>query len=116
MRHVWKAILLVCFVLLCVAAYSFFSGEGGLTQLYHADIERQAYRKRTELLEEENRALMNEIDRLRNDPAYIETIARKHLNLVREDEVIFRFRKEGEEPPLPPLPLRQEGSKKKPPH
>jgi cell division protein FtsB len=43
-------------------------------------------------LKEKNRLLTAEIRRLREDPRYFESVARKELGLVREDEIIYRFR------------------------
>lgn len=43
-------------------------------------------------LKEKNRLLTAEIRRLREDPSYFESVARKELGLVRENEIIYRFR------------------------
>jgi len=66
-------------------------GERGLLQLYHAELERQEHIERIHGLAEENRALMAEIERLRNDMEYIEYMARRELNMVRENETVYRF-------------------------
>ncbi len=40
---------------------------------------------------EENRRLEMEIRRLKNDPAYLEHIARRDLGMVAEDEIVVKF-------------------------
>lgn len=40
---------------------------------------------------QENRGLEVEIRRLKNDPAYLEYIARRELGMVAEDEIIVKF-------------------------
>lgn len=44
-----------------------------------------------ERLAQENIELQKEIDKLQNDPAYLEEIARHKYGLVKEDEKIFDF-------------------------
>ncbi len=68
-------------------------GDRGFIHLYSMEKERQEYIGRIKKLEEENQRLWAEIDRLRNDKEYIEELARKKLGLLKENEVIFRFRK-----------------------
>lgn len=72
-------------------------GERGFIHLYRMEKERQAYQERIQQLEEINQDLFDEINRLREDNDYIESIARKELGLVREDEIIYRFSKAPEE-------------------
>ena len=47
-----------------------------------------------EELKEKNKELIAEIRRLKGDPQYLESVARKELGLVRENEVIYRFKKD----------------------
>jgi cell division protein FtsB len=56
-------------------------------------------------LEEENRQLEARLDRLQNDPGYLEDEARKKLGLVRPDEVIFRL---ADEPELTDEDIREQ--------
>ena len=44
-------------------------------------------------LEEKNRLLVAEIRRIREDPKYLESLARKELGLIKENEIIYRFQK-----------------------
>jgi cell division protein FtsB len=38
------------------------------------------------------------VDRLQNDPYYIENIARRELGMVRSDELIFKFKTKVDKP------------------
>lgn len=69
-------------------------GERGFIHLYRMDKERQAYAQKIRELEEENRKLLEQINRLRSDRDYIESQGRKELGLVRDGEVLYRFKGE----------------------
>ena len=66
-------------------------GERGFIHLYKMEKERQAHMERIHKLERENQALLEEINLLRTDKAYLESVARKELGLVKEDEILYRF-------------------------
>ena len=44
-----------------------------------------------ERLRREVRALQQEVDGLRTDPAAIEQVARDELGMIRDDEIVFQF-------------------------
>ncbi len=69
-------------------------GERGFLHLYRMEADRQAYLERIRGIEEENEALMEEIQRLKTDMKYLESVARKRLGLVKEDEILYRFSRE----------------------
>jgi cell division protein FtsB len=83
-------------------------GERGFIHLYRMEKERQAHLDKIQDLEQENRKLLEEIQRLRDDVAYMESLGRRELGLVKEDEVLYRFVKERHPPP----PAQPKGSKK----
>ena len=85
-----KGTLLILLFLVLVAAWLGF-GERGFIHLYRMDLERQAYMERINKLERENKELLEEIQRLRSDRDYVESIGRKELGLVKEDEIMYRF-------------------------
>lgn len=68
-------------------------GSEGFLRLYQARQDRDAQREINHRLNQENHALMDEINRLETDTAYLEAIARKEMNLVRDNEIIYRFEK-----------------------
>lgn len=73
-------------------------GERGFIRLYRTESERQTYMERIRRLARENQALLDEVHRLRTDMEYVESVARRQLDLVKRNEVIYRF--DMEEPPV----------------
>ena len=69
-------------------------GEQGLIHLYRTEIERQAHIDRIRQLAEENQTLIEEIRRLKTDMDYVESVVRKEFNLIKENEIIYRFNKD----------------------
>jgi cell division protein FtsB len=65
-------------------------GEYGYIDLTVLKTERDQLVEKKELLKNENISLSIEIDRLKNDPEYIENIARHELGMVAEDELILK--------------------------
>ena len=72
-------------------------GERGFIHLYRMEKERQNYLEKIAELEQTNKELMNQIRRLREDRDYIETVARRELGLVKENELIIKFNSENKE-------------------
>lgn len=89
-RSFWKILFTVLCLLLPVAAWLIF-GEQGLVHLYRSELERQACIDRIRKLADENQALIEEIKRLRTDMKHVESIARREFNLIKKNEVIYRF-------------------------
>ena len=56
-------------------------------------MERQARVETIRQLAEENQSMLEEIHRLRTDMEYIESVARKELNLIKQNEIVYRFDK-----------------------
>ena len=86
-------------VLLCLVAGLLFVwmsfGQNSLFDLFNIQTEKQENVITLKDLRAKNRLLASEIRRLREDPKYFESVARKELGLVRENEIIYRV-KEGE--------------------
>ena len=63
------------------------------------ELEKELLKLKSEIavIEDDNRLLRQKLDRLMNDPGYVEDEARKKLNLVRPGEIIYRL---AEEPDL----------------
>ena len=76
--------------LLLLAWVSF--GKHGLLGLYKMRKEKERCLAILDDLKEKNRLLTAEIRRLREDPRYFESVVRKELGLVRENEIIYRFK------------------------
>lgn len=90
---------------LAVAFILYFTifGERGLLRIYHLNKERDEVQRRLELIKGENMKLVREIDALKNDRRYLESIARRDFGMVRKNEVIYQF---------PPQPKPEAESKK----
>ena len=92
-KNLWKIPLFALCILSPIVAWLGF-GEQGLIHLYHTEMERQAYTERIRQLTEEKQALLDEIKRLRTDMEYVESVARQHFNMIKSNEVIYRFGEE----------------------
>jgi cell division protein FtsB len=66
-------------------------GERGFLHLYQMDRERHVRLEKARQLEQENKALLEEIDRLRTDKEYLESQGRRELGLIKEGEILYRF-------------------------
>ena len=65
-------------------------GKKGLVDLYKL---KKAYAEVVEANKEiarENKSFLNEINRLKNDLSYVESVARKDLGFVTKEEIIFQ--------------------------
>ena len=87
-------ISLFTFLFLALIALWLGFGERGFFHLYQMEKERQAHIQRIQKLEQENRVLLEEINRLREDKTYVESLARRELGLIKEGEVLYRFMRE----------------------
>jgi len=69
-------------------------GRHGLIDLYKMQKEKERYLAIVKELQEKNRLLAAEIRRLNEDKKYFESVARKELGMVKDNEIIYRFKKE----------------------
>ena len=78
---------------LAVAFILYFTvfGERGLLRIYHLNREKQQVEQRLEAIRGENMKLVREVDALKNDRRYLESIARRDFGMVRKNEVIYQF-------------------------
>ncbi len=67
-------------------------GKNGLLNLRRLKREKALYQRKVEELRRENRRLIREIERLRNDPEYIEAVIKNELRMIRKNEVIIYFK------------------------
>ena len=91
-----KKLLRIPLIVLCLLFLSvvwLWFGEGGFARLYLSGAERQSCIERIHRLAEENQAILDEVKLLRTDMKYVESVARRELNLIKENEVIYRFSK-----------------------
>ena len=66
-------------------------GERGLLRIYHLSKDRQEFQKKADELKAGNDRMKREIEALKSDRRYLESIARRDFGLVRPNEVIYQF-------------------------
>lgn len=81
---IWPSLLLASLLLIIWS-------PNGLLHLRQLHVEHQELLEKNHILERENHQLYEEISRLQDDPAAIESLARQELGLVKEGELIFQF-------------------------
>jgi cell division protein DivIC len=88
-RHVILSLYLVLFAGLGIAGgYLFLDARHEYSRLIQVeDANRQRLADAQERLKNQERVL----DRLRNDPAYVDSVIRKKLGYAKPDEFIYRF-------------------------
>ena len=84
-------IVLSVSALLLLALFLFIIvSEHGLLDLRSLQEEHDRLIEENLQLTRENQAISIEIDRLKHDPAYIESIARQELGMIGKDEIILK--------------------------
>lgn len=87
---------IVSLVLFSLLLFIMFS-DSGLADLFKLRSEKDRLIQENARLKRENLRLYRTIERLKNDPEYIESIARKELGMIREGEVILKPKPPGDE-------------------
>ena len=80
--------------LFCLLIFIIF-GENGFADLKRLKTERNILLKKNDELIQKNLSLCREIERLKNDPEYVENVARKELGVIGRDEVVIKVKKGG---------------------
>lgn len=77
----------------CILFILFFTvfGERGLLRIYHLSREKQEIADKVTEVKGENDKLKREIEALKTDRRYLESIARKDFGLVRPNEIVYQF-------------------------
>ena len=65
-------------------------GDNGLVDFVFIKGERDSLIEKNEKLNQENLNMYREIDRLKNDPKFVENVVRQELGVIDKDEVIFK--------------------------
>jgi cell division protein FtsB len=81
------------FFALLIFLWIVFAPNRGLLDLYRAQNELEELQVENRRLKEENKVLQEKINRLQNDPAYLEEKARKDYGMLKENEVLYIFKK-----------------------
>ncbi len=88
-----KIMLVLAIMTMCLMLLFIVFGENGLTDLYKLKMEKDNLSKKSDELKKKNISLYREIERLKNDPGYVEDVARKELGVIGKDEVIIKVKK-----------------------
>ena len=90
-----KRNILLAFAIIIMFSLLIFTlfGENGLNDLYLLKTERDILLKKNDELIRENLSLYREIERLKNDPEYVENVARNELGVIGKDEVVIKVKK-----------------------
>lgn len=65
-----------------------------ISKLHQLQSKNEELLKKNQFYEIKNEALNKEIERLKNDPAYLEQVAREKLKVAREGEVVYKVETE----------------------
>ena len=90
----YSAVLLMFLLLLFIVF-----GDQGWMEFRRLKADRNSLMEKNDRLKKENLLLYKEIERLKNDPEYIENVARQEYGMVGKDEVVVKLRKAGEKDP-----------------
>ncbi|MBW1689662.1 MAG: cell division protein FtsB [Deltaproteobacteria bacterium] len=85
--------LILCLVAGLLFAWLSFA-QNGLVDLLNMQSEKEKNLTALKDLREKNKLLAYEIRRLREDPKFFESVARRELGLVRENEIVFRVKED----------------------
>jgi cell division protein FtsB len=86
-----KGVLILLIGLILLVWYFSLFGEKGLIKIIQLKRERDRIIADVSRIEDENRRLQEEIRRLREDSRYLESVARRDLGLIKENEILFIF-------------------------
>ncbi|MDI6686974.1 MAG: septum formation initiator family protein [Desulfobacterales bacterium] len=79
-------VILVLFSLFLLIIF----GDDGLVDFVLIKGEKDRLVEKNEMLNQKNINLYHEIDRLKNDPKFVEDVVRQELGVIGKDEVIFK--------------------------
>ena len=78
--------------LFVIAVIIFLLFLPSFTQMQNVKTKNFEYAKRIKDLEAQQARLLEEKERLENDPVYLEKVAREKLGLIKEGEVVYRLK------------------------
>ena len=91
-QHILLFITAILFISLTLLS---FFGDSGFFDLLELKKKKHILAENSFKVSEENFILSREIHRLKNDPEFIEDVARKELGVIGKDEIIFKPNKPG---------------------
>lgn len=97
MNLIKKIIFFLATLMLVVLFWLTIFGNNGFFDLHRLKREKINLVEKNAKITQDNLESYRVIKRLKNDPRFIENVARQELGMIGKDEVIFKFRKTGEE-------------------
>jgi cell division protein FtsB len=94
-----RRLFILPLVAVVVILYFTVFGDRGLLRIYHLNREKNEVQSRLDSVKNENMKLGREVDALKNDRRYLESIARRDFGMVRKNEIIYQFPQKPVEPP-----------------
>jgi cell division protein FtsB len=79
---------IAAFIFLLVVLF----GDNGLFEVRRLQHTHQTLLKNNAQVTQENLQMYRSVDRLQNDPHFIENLARQELGMIRPDEFVFKFK------------------------
>lgn len=97
---VWRRVVLGLFVALSIfLLVRLFVSEQGYFAYQDLKTEYEALQQRIARLEEKNLGLSREIRLLKEDKRYMESVVRKQMNFVKDNEILYIFPSESSDKP-----------------
>jgi cell division protein FtsB len=94
-----EKIFLLLAILLMFSTFLFILfGDNGMMDLNRLRSERDLLIKKNDELNQQNLILHRKIERLKNDPEYIESVVRKDYGMIKNDEVVIKIKNVGNMP------------------
>lgn len=90
MQERWFVRIMVV-LLVAALAWIILAPRSGILAYLQQRSELRELREKTVFLEQSNEKLKEEVDRLRDDPAYLEEVARREQGLLKKNEYIYDF-------------------------
>ena len=81
------------FFAMILVLWIIFAPNRGVLDMIGSRSEIKRLQAENQRLAGENKALQEEINRLENDPSYLEEKARKEYGMLKENEVLYIFKK-----------------------
>ena len=85
------------FFIVLLILWIVFAPDRGIFDMVRTREKIEQLRKENRRLAEENKALQEEISRLKDDPTYLEERARNEYGMLKENEVLYIFKKKEKE-------------------
>lgn len=86
-----RLLKIILLLLLGSVLYLFFAPNTGIYTLLRLHRQAIVMEEQTKALLQVNQELKTEIERLKNDPVYLEQIARQRFGMLKENEEVFVF-------------------------